>query len=249
MPKLSDLPTRTKDSVSEDDLKAQNVVLAQRLGDLQDKLYAQKKYGILIVLQGLDAAGKDNTVKHVFDSVNPSGCRVKSFKVPTSEEAAHDFLWRIHRECPEKGMLQIFNRSHYEDVLVPVVNGTLKGKELKQRYAQINAFEQMLTENGTLIFKFFLNVGPEEQKQRLDERLADPHKRYKYNPGDIKVFAQRKKYLKQYDEVFEHCKKAVPWHIIPADDKPYKNYTILKILLRELEKIDIDYPVEIPEED
>ena len=237
MPTLKNTPTLPEKHIDVDRIKSKIEPLAERLGELQNHLYAGKKNSVLVILQGLDAAGKDNTVKHVFSGVNPSGCRVKGFKAPSEEEKAHDFLWRIHRECPERGMIQIFNRSHYEDVLVPVVNGTLSKSELKQRYQAINNFEQMLIDNGTAVFKFFLHVSPEEQQKRFDDRLLDSAKRYKYNPQDLDVFAQRDLYLKQYEKMFEHCQQAAPWHLIPADSKPAKNLQILKVLVKELEHL------------
>ena len=237
MASLKNTPT-LPDKLHDDDWLDKHIKpLTKQLGDLQDLLYAGKSKAVLIILQGLDASGKDNTINKVLSEVNHSGCQVKGFKAPTEEEKAHDFLWRIHKNCPERGMIQIFNRSHYEDVLVPVVNEVITKGDLQDRYKAINQFEQMLIDNGTTIFKFFLHVGAEEQHKRIEARLEDPAKRYKFNPNDLDVFDVRKKYLKQYDQVFEHCNQAAEWHIIPADHKPHKNLQILKVLVKGMEKI------------
>jgi PPK2 family polyphosphate:nucleotide phosphotransferase len=242
MASLVTTPTSENLHLKKEDLLSEIETLGHELGDLQEKLFAQRKYAVLVVLQGLDGSGKDNTVKHVFGHVSPAGCRVKSFKVPTEEEQAHDFLWRVHKECPELGMIQVFNRSHYEDVMVPVVSDNLKESELKKRYQQINAFEQLLIDHNTLVFKFFLHVGAAKQKERLADRRVNPEKLWKYDAGDEVVFAEREKWLKQFDEIIKHCSEPSPWVVVPADDRPTKNLLILRYMLKSLKKLSIDWP-------
>jgi PPK2 family polyphosphate:nucleotide phosphotransferase len=236
---VSTLPTQ---KISKEDAEAKNRVLIEKLSTIQNKLYAQKKYAVLIVLQGMDTAGKDGAVKHVFSGVNPAGCNAKSFKAPTEEEASHHFLWRIIKGCPEKGMIQIFNRSHYEDILMPSINKTLSKKLIEARYEEINVFEKGLLRDNTLLLKFYLHVSHQEQLKRLEDRKTDEHKRWKYQKEDILAIRKHKKYKKVYESIFEHCSKEVPWHIVPADKKWYKNYHILNTIVRELQKYDIHYP-------
>lgn len=185
--KISGLSTNAPSDSNKEETKEQTQELLNQLKDLQDVLYAQQQYSLLIILQGLDASGKDGLVKKVFSGVNPMGCMVKPFKAPTVEELSHDFLWRIHKHTPAKGMIQIFNRSHYEDVLVPRVEGWVKPAVIKARYTYINSFENMLQDSGTTILKFFLNVSEKEQRERIQERITDPKKHWKYDPNDILV--------------------------------------------------------------
>jgi len=216
--------------------------LKKKLSELQNRLYAQRRYKVLIILQGMDTSGKDSTVKHVFSGVNPSGCKVKSFKVPSEEEAAHHFLWRISKECPEKGFIQIFNRSHYEDILVPVINKQLTVKQKEQRYADINAFESALAADETIIFKFYLHVSQEEQFKRLEERKQNVRKQWKYQAEDARDIGLHDSYKKIYEDIIAHT-SGIPWSIVPADIKWFKNYSILKTIVSELEKYDIEYPL------
>jgi PPK2 family polyphosphate:nucleotide phosphotransferase len=220
--------------------------LKAKLAELQDKLIAQRKYSVLVILQGMDASGKDGTIKHLFSGLNIAGCRVKAFKVPTAEESAHHFMWRISKECPEKGMIQIFNRSQYEEILVPKVNSTMSDKLLGQRCEEINSFEAGLVRDNTLVFKFYLHVSEEEQRSRLEDRLQDPAKHWKYQPEDIAAIGKHNDFAKVYEYIFAHCSKGAPWHIIPADKKWFRNYEILQILVDGLSQKDIAYP-EIPE--
>ena len=209
---------------------------------MQNLLYAQSKYSILVILQGMDASGKDGTLKNVFNHFNPRNLHVRSFDVPTAEEAAHDFLWRAHMYTPAKGMIQIFNRSYYEDVLVTRVHNLCTDKMAKERMHAINAFEQLLhTDNNTHILKFYLHVSKEEQEERLQERVDKPSKHWKYNPADYKEVALRDEYIKMYEDVFKHCND-MPWTIVPADHNWVKEHMIAKALLEKLESLNMKYP-------
>lgn len=236
--KVSSLPPT---DVSESEIRQLLPQRIKKLAEIQDKLYAQKKYAVLVIFQGMDASGKDGAVKHVFSGVNPAGCKVKSFKVPTEEEASHDFLWRIHRECPERGMIQIFNRSHYEDVLVPFVHKQLDKEAIRERMEAINHFEDLLIKNQTIVFKFYLHVSENEQLNRINERLEKPEKRWKYQASDIIETRHREDYLKIYQKLMKTC-QVVPWTIIPSDKNWYKNFLIVETLLQRLQSLDIHYP-------
>jgi len=215
----------------------------KRLDELQELLYAEKKRALLIVLQGMDAAGKDGTIRHVMSGVSPQGCSVTSFKVPSSEELAHDFLWRIHKAIPEKGMLGIFNRSQYEDVLVVRVHKLVPKEIWKARYDAINRFERNLEENDVKILKFFLHISREEQEKRFQERLHDPRKKWKFSKADA---AERKRwddYVTAYEAVLSRCStEYAPWFIIPSDHKWFRNLAISRIIVETLEEFDMHYP-------
>lgn len=245
--RLSKIDTKAPGSFDKEATKEKTQELLNTLKDLQDIFYAQKKYSLLVILQGLDASGKDGAIKKVFSGVNPMGCTVKPFKVPTSEEMAHDFLWRIHQHVPAKGMIQIFNRSHYEDVLVPKVEKFLSDAVIKKRYAHINSFEQLLTDAGTIILKFFLYVSEEEQMGRIQERITNPKKHWKYDPSDLTTTQKRDIYLEAYEDVFEHCSPQLPWHIVPADQNWYKEYIIAKTLVETLQNLNLKYPERVNE--
>jgi PPK2 family polyphosphate:nucleotide phosphotransferase len=214
-----------------------------RLTDLQDRLWAEAEHPILVVLQGIDAAGKDGSVKHVMAAFNPMGCSVTSFKVPTPIEAAHDYLWRVHQRTPGKGEIAIFNRSHYEDVLVVRVHDFVPKKIWEQRFGQINAFERLLADEGTTIVKFFLLIDRDEQKTRLQSRVDDPTKNWKFKLGDL---AERKlwdDYMVAYEEVLSRCStEQAPWYIIPANRNWFRNLAIAEILADTLEELDPQYP-------
>jgi PPK2 family polyphosphate:nucleotide phosphotransferase len=237
--KISTLPI---EKISEEKAKKEITRLVKELSSIQNKLYAQRKYAVLIVLQGMDTSGKDSAVKHVFSGVNPAGYSVKSFKVPTAEESAHHFLWRISKCCPEKGMTQIFNRSHYEDILMPIINKSLDNDQVKERCDEINVFERGLLKDNTLVLKFYLHVSHKEQLKRLKDRKTDEHKRWKYQKADMIAIAKHDEYVKAYEFVFEQCSEDVTWQVVPADKKWYKNYYILRAIVKELEKYDIKYP-------
>jgi PPK2 family polyphosphate:nucleotide phosphotransferase len=215
----------------------------KRLDELQDLFYAEKKRALLIVLQGMDAAGKDGTIRHVMSGVSPQGCSVTSFKVPNSEELAHDFLWRIHKAVPEKGMFGIFNRSQYEDVLVVRVHKLVPKDVWKARYDQINRFEKNLADNDVKLLKFFLHISKEEQEKRFQERLHDPRKKWKYSKADP---AERKRwgdYVTAYEAVLSRCgTEYAPWFIIPSDHKWFRNLAISRIIVETLEEFDMHYP-------
>ncbi len=217
--------------------------LDRKLDALQELLYAEHKHKILIVLQAMDTGGKDGTVRHVFAGVNPQGVRVVSFKVPTPQELDHDYLWRIHKTVPAAGEIVIFNRSHYEDVLVVRVHHLIPLKECKRRYDQINAFEQYLTENGTSILKFFLHIDRDEQKKRLQERLDDPTKHWKFNPSDLKERKLWPAYTKAYEQALSKTSTAfAPWYVVPANHKWYRDLVISSVLVKTLENLNLKYP-------
>jgi len=222
--------------------------LTEELETLQEMLYAENKQKVLVVLQGMDTSGKDGTIRHVFEGVNPQGVRVTSFKVPTEKELSRDYLWRVHKNVPGKGEIMIFNRSHYEDVLVVRVHELVPPEVWKRRYDQINAFEKMLCEEGVTIRKFFLHISKKEQKERLLDRLNEPHKQWKFRLGDVKERARWGDYTKAYEDVLSHTSTEwAPWYIIPADKKWYRNLVVGTILVKTLKSFNIQYPP--PEED
>lgn len=215
----------------------------KRISELQRVFYADARYALLIVLQGRDASGKDGTIRRVFTAVNPQGCTVASFKVPTELEQRHDFLWRVHAQVPERRMIGIFNRSHYEDVLVPRVHGSITKKEWLARYDEINDFEEMLDHNGVVILKFMLHVSRAEQKRRLMERLADETKNWKFRVGDLEDRAKWDEFTKAYEGALKHTStKWAPWYIVPADDKDVRDWLIARTIADALDKLDLRYP-------
>ena len=214
-----------------------------KLDPLQERLYAEGKHSLLIILQALDTGGKDGTIRHVMRGVNPQGCNVTSFKPPTPEERSHDFLWRIHKAVPAKGLIGIFNRSHYEDVLVTRVHGDVTAKEAKARYREINRFERELVENGTTILKFYLAISKDEQRRRLQARVDDPQKRWKFSPADLAERRHWDAYMKVYAEACSATStKHAPWHVIPANRKWYRNYLVAKIVAATLKKMNPKFP-------
>ena len=215
----------------------------KKLYKLQDKLYAQSKHAVLIVLQAMDGGGKDGTIKHVFRGVNPQGCSVTSFKVPTPQELAHDFLWRVHAATPARGMIGIFNRSHYESVLVERVKALVPEKVWSKRYDHINNFEQTLADEGTVILKFFLHISWEEQKRRMEKRLTDSRKNWKFSPADLKERERWDDYMKAYQDALRRCStEDAPWYVVPADHKWFRNWVVSDTIVRALEKLDLHYP-------
>jgi len=217
--------------------------LNKELEGLQELLYAEHKHRLLVVLQGMDTSGKDGTIRHVFEGVNPKGVRVASFGVPTPLELDHDYLWRIHQKMPAMGEIVIFNRSHYEEVLVVRVHGLVPQKIWKRRYEQINDFERMLSEEGTSILKFFLHIDKKEQKARLQARLDEPQKQWKFQKGDL---AERKlwpRYRRAYEDVLERTSTEwAPWHIVPANHKWYRNLVVASIVVDTLRGFDMKFP-------
>ncbi len=214
-----------------------------KLFDLQYRLYAEHRRALLVVLQGSDASGKDGTIRHVMRGINPQGCRVTSFKAPTQEELDHDFLWRIVRALPARGEVGIFNRSHYEDVLVVRVHSLVPKEAWRRRYEEINAFEKHLVESGTTILKFFLHVSREEQARRLRERIEDPTKNWKVNPGDFEEARLWDDYRAAYEDALSRCSTPwAPWFVIPADHKWYRNLAVSRIVVKTLAEMKPRFP-------
>jgi len=213
------------------------------LDELNYRLYAEGRRALLLVLQGMDTSGKDGTIRHVMQGFNPQSCSVVSFKQPSLEELSHDFLWRIAKAVPRKGYIGIFNRSHYEDVLVVRVHNLVPKPEWKSRYERINCFERLLTEAGTTLVKVFLHISKQEQRKRLQSRLDDPDKRWKLGSGDLRERAYWRQYQQAYDVALTRCNtKDAPWYIVPADHKWYRNLIVSRILRRTLEKMDPKFP-------
>ena len=226
-----------------DALKKETKALLKRLGELQATLYADKRYAVLVVLQARDAGGKDGTVRKVFGACNPSGCSVTSFRVPTPLELEHDYLWRVHNAVPPRGMIGIFNRSHYEDVLVVRVRGLQPKEVWSKRYEQINAFEHMLDDNRVKILKFFLHVSRDEQARRMRDRLSDPTENWKFRVGDLEDRALWDEYTKAYRDALRLCSTPwAPWYFVPADDKKARNYYIARTVVDTLEGLALKYP-------
>jgi PPK2 family polyphosphate:nucleotide phosphotransferase len=239
---LKDIDTRAPKDLDKKETKDKTIAIHEELKELQNLLYAEGKHSVLIVLQGLDASGKDGAIRNVFTGMNPQGIVVKSFKAPTEEELEHDFLWRIHKHTPAKGMVHIFNRSHYEDILVTRVHKWCDDETAKQRMKAINTFEKLLEKhNSTHILKFYMHISQEEQQQRLSERLEDPSKMWKYNPNDHKEAKLWDSYREVYEDCFENCSD-IPWHVVPADQNWYKEYTIATELHKLLKGLDMKYP-------
>ncbi len=231
----------------------------EKLAELQDMLYAHDQYSILLIFQAMDAAGKDGTIKHVMSGVNPQGCQVTSFKVPSAEELDHDYLWRCVKQLPERGRIGIFNRSYYEEVLVTRVHPQiLQNQKLpalpkapekdqkfwKQRFDDINNFEKYLSNQGTIILKFFLHVSPEEQKKRLLDRIADSSKNWKFSIGDLHERALWPQYMEAYEEILKHTSTAAaPWYVIPADKKWFMRAAVSDIIVERLQQLKLHYPI------
>jgi PPK2 family polyphosphate:nucleotide phosphotransferase len=215
----------------------------QRLANLQERLYAENQRSLLIVLQSMDTGGKDGTIKHVFHGINPQGCQVWSFKQPSQEELNHDFLWRYHQRTPQRGMIAIFNRSHYEDVLIVRVKKMVSKEIWQKRYYIINEFEQMLTLNNITIIKFFLHISKSEQKRRLQKRLNDPNKGWKFSINDVKERKLWDEYHNAYEDAINNCSTAyAPWYVIPANHKWYRNLVIARTIADTLEAMNPQYP-------
>jgi PPK2 family polyphosphate:nucleotide phosphotransferase len=222
----------------------------KRIAELQEVLYAEHKHALLVVLQALDTGGKDGTISHVMRGLNPQGVQVTSFKVPTPEELDHDFLWRVHRHTPPRGMIGIFNRSHYEDVLIVRVNKLVPADVWAERYEQINAFERLLTASGVTILKFYLHISKDEQKQRLEDRLDQPDKHWKFARADLATRAKWDKYQEAYEDALTRCNtRWAPWHIVPANKKWYRNLVVSSVIVEALEALDMHYPDPEPDLD
>ena len=219
--------------------------LLASLDGLQERLYANADRALLIVLQGMHTSGKDGTIKHVMSGVNPQGCKVATFKAPSNSELAHDFLWRVHHEVPPKGHIGIFNRSHYEDVLITRVHKMISDKVAVRRLNQIKEFEELLAENGTTILKFFLYISKEEQKERLEERIHDPEKRWKFNEGDLEERKLWKDYMRAFEDVLSATSTdCAPWYVVPANRKWYRNLVVATTIVEALNGLNLKRPPE-----
>lgn len=241
---LAKISTSDHDHLRDKDA-AEAVVAKHReqLAELQEVFYASQKTALLIVLQGMDTAGKDGTIRHIFSGINPQGCDVSSFKVPTPLEARHDFLWRCQAQTPARGMIGIFNRSHYEDVLAPRVHGQIDKKTVRQRMRDINAWEQTLVNEGVLVLKFFLHISHAEQTERLQSRIDTPDKRWKLSPADFEERRFWSDYIAAYEDVLSQTShKHAPWFVIPSDHKWYRNVAISKILVEAMQGLKLKYP-------
>ena len=242
--RLAQLLTEDKGDFSDKSaMDAATAEHAKKLDDLQELMYASQSKALLIILQGMDTAGKDGTIRHIFSGVNPQGCQVASFKVPTQLESRHDFLWRCHAQVPPKGMIGIFNRSHYEDVLSPWVHGHISSKEAARHMEEINDFERMLSDNDVVILKFFLHISRAEQTRRLQERIDEKKKHWKLSPADFEERPFWPAYMRAYQDILSNTsKKYAPWFVIPADHKPYRNVAISAIIVEAVERMKLQYP-------
>ena len=240
---LAEYDSSAHSGLSEDQAKVRLEKDRKTFGNLQEVLYAGQQHSVLIVLQGMDTAGKDGTISHIFSGINPQGCDVASFKVPTPLEARHDFLWRCHIDAPPRGMISVFNRSHYEQVLSPRVHKLISKETARENMRQINDWESMLAENGTVILKFFLHISRDEQKKRLQARLDDPDKHWKFSDGDLHERAFWPQYHEAYEDLLSHTsRKDAPWFVIPADHKWFRNHIISGILVEALSSLKLSYP-------
>ncbi|MBT8164329.1 MAG: polyphosphate kinase 2 family protein [Acidimicrobiia bacterium] len=241
--RLADLDPADTGGIDKATAKAETKTLNRRLESQQELLYAEGKHKVLIVLQAMDAAGKDGTIRHVFDRVNPQGVKVASFKKPTSKELSHDYLWRVHEHTPATGEITIFNRSHYEDVLIVRVLGLVPEDRWQRRYGHIRAFEQLLADEGTTIRKFYLNISKEEQRARLQARLDDPSKHWKFDVGDLDQRKLWDDYMAAYETAMsETSTEDAPWYVIPAEHKWYRNLVISRILVDTFDRLNMAFP-------
>ena len=237
------IPTRYDGPIEKEAGYAEFVKLTHRLAELQQKLHAEGKRSLLVVLQAMDAAGKDSTVRHVFGPVNPAGCRVTSFKAPSKEELAHDYLWRIHQHAPADGNIGVFNRSHYEDVLIVKVKEWAPAKLIEKRYDHINCFEKLLADEGTVVVKFMIHISKDYQKERLQRRLDRPDKHWKFNPEDLTEREHWDDYMKAFNDALSRCStKDAPWYVVPAERRWFRNLLIAQVLVDTLEKMDLKMP-------
>ncbi len=240
--KLSEINTKADKDLDKKNIKEKTVKLIEDINELQNLLFAENKHSLLMIIQGMDASGKDGVIRNVFGHLNPQGVTVKSYKAPSPEELSHDFLWRIHSHAPAKGMIQIFNRSHYEDILITRVHKWCDDETAKKRMKAINDWEDLITQhNNTHILKFYLHVSQEEQEARLEERKTDPTKMWKFNENDYKEREFWDDYKKMYEEVFEKCNQP-PWNIVPSDQNWYKEYLIASKVYDTLKNLDMKYP-------
>ncbi|MCU0476920.1 MAG: polyphosphate kinase 2 family protein, partial [Anaerolineae bacterium] len=245
--RLAEWATDKDLGLTKDTAKAELDALQPEMAELQARLYAEGKRSLLVVLQGMDASGKDGTTKNVFGGVNPQGLHIVSFKAPTAHELAHDYLWRVHAACPPRGKIGVFNRSHYEDVLIVRVNGWIDAATCQRRYAQINDFERLLSENGTRVLKFMLHLSKDEQKKRLVDRLNSPDEYWKFSTGDLPVRARWGEYQQAYQDMLSACStEHAPWYVIPADRKWARNLAVARVVLATLREMNPQYPPRDP---
>jgi PPK2 family polyphosphate:nucleotide phosphotransferase len=239
---LIGISTRAPKDLQKEETKQLTTKLLEELDELQNLLYAGAQHSVLVIIQGMDASGKDGVIKNVFGSLNPQGVTVKSYKAPTAEELSHDFLWRIHAHAPAKGFIQVFNRSHYEDVLITRVHRWIDDETANKRIKAINDFETLLKEHAnTQVLKFYLHISPEEQQERLKERINDPRKQWKYNANDFEEAKLWNEYMQAYQDCFQKC-NVTPWTIVPADQNWYKEYLIADTLYKALRSLNMQYP-------
>ena len=241
MIKLAQIPTGPPDGVTKKSLKEETNDLTERIGELQETMYAESNHSLLVVFQGMDASGKDGATRNVFGECSPNGVNVYAFKKPTEEEFDHDFLWRVHKQAPRKGMIQIFNRSHYEDVLIQRVHGWIDEEHAIKRIESINAFETLLQyDNNTTVLKFYLHISKKEQEKQLRERIDEPEKHWKHNDGDWKERKHWDRYMECYEDAIN--RSTIPWHIIPVDERWYRDYVMAKIVVETMEDFNMVRP-------
>jgi len=246
--RLRDFNPSFHDGKEKESTREKTLHLCERINDLQQLLYANRSHSLIILLQGMDTSGKDGAAKRVLECVNPSGIETTDFKAPSTEELSHDFLWRIHKAVPRYGNIGVFNRSHYEDVLIVRVLNLQPPHVWNARYAQINAFEKLLTENNVVLLKFFLHISKAEQAERLQARLEDKTKKWKFETGDLKMRERWNQFQRAYEDALNRCNTSwAPWHIIPANHKWYRDFIIARTVVRTLEKLDLKWPK--PKED
>ncbi len=245
---LSDFdPKDTGRFLGKDEVVQEVKELEQELQQLQERLVAGKERAVLFLFQGMDCSGKDGVIKKVFAGLHPQGVSAHSFKAPTEEEARHDFLWRAHAAVPALGQIAVFNRSYYEEVLITRIHGKVQDEEAKRRFRHINHFEALLAESGVKVVKIFLHISKQFQLEKLISRIEDPSKNWKFDPGDLKERKSWKRYGEYYEELFEKCSKEAPWHVVPADNRWYRNYAVLKIAVDALRSLELKEPPANPE--
>lgn len=241
--KLADYRADDDGGIDKDEGEAAFQKLGEKLSELQELMYAEGRHAMLIVFQAMDAGGKDSTIRSVLGPINPQGCKVVNFKAPNDTERRHDFLWRVHQNCPRLGNMVVFNRSHYEDVLIARVKDLVPKARWKPRYEHINAFEKMLSDEGTVIVKFYLHITKDYQKERLQRRLAMPEKHWKFDPGDLVERAHWDKYQEAYEVAMRKCStKHAPWYVVPAEKRWFRNLLIASVLVQTLQGLTMRYP-------
>lgn len=241
--RLRDFDPDYHEGLDKENTRQETTRLCVRIGELQERLFANSTQAVLLLLQGMDTSGKDGTTRRVLEFVNPAGVQVTYFKVPTPEERAHDFLWRVHKAEPRHGNIGVFNRSHYEDVLVVRVLKLQPEAVWKTRYEQINAFERVLAENNIILLKFFLHISKQEQKARLEARLREPAKNWKFDPSDLEMRAHWKEFQQAYEDAINRCSiPCAPWHIVPANRKWYRNYVVAHTVVGALDRLKMKWP-------